>query len=132
MSHFKDALRARLLADAAVAALVGRRIRWGVVPPKDVLPYVRLQVISDPRPEDLEDYTDARVTRIQCDCFATTDDAVTAVADAIIAAVDAPATVGGIAFGRTKAEGPRDLGEDSEEGFIHRASLDLLAEHSRA
>ena len=54
-------------------------------------------------------------------------------AETIIAAVANPATVDGIKFGRTKAEGPRDLGEDVDGvGYVHRASMDLLAEHSLA
>ena len=96
-------------------------------------PYIRMQTISDPRPQHLNGYQKARVTRVQIDVFADSYGAARSAAETIIAAVSDPATVSGIKFGRTKAEGPRDLGEDVEGvGYVHRASLDLLVEHSLA
>lgn len=133
MVDFASALVGRLLAAPAVAALVGSKVYWVNVPQIDALPYIRLQTISDPRPEHLGGYDRSRVTRVQVDCFAATYAAARAAAEATIAAVAAPATVGGIRFGRVKAEGPRDLGEDVDGvGYIYRASLDLLVEHSVA
>ena len=134
MTPFTAALRLRLIADAGVGAHVTRRIHWTMVPAKTDLPYIRLQVISDPRPQHLDDYDGARISRVQCDCFADTYDQARAIAEAVIAAVAHPAEVAGTAFGRTKAEGPRDLGADSESeaDFIFTASVDLLAEHRRA
>lgn len=131
MSDFTAALRKRLIDDAAVNAIVGGAVRWSLVPATDELPYIRLQVVSDARPLLLEDYEDARTSRVQCDCFAADYTGARALADAVIAAVEEPATIDGIAFGRTAVEGPRDLGEDTASGFIHRASMDLLAEHHR-
>ena len=132
MSSLKSALPARLLADGGVAALVGDRVHWTKVPQSSGRPHVRLQVISDPRPEHLKDYHAARVTRVQADVMADRSTEVEAITEAIIAALAQPASVGGVKFGRTKAEGPRDLGEESPDGFIHRASMDLLVEHSLA
>lgn len=118
------ALRSRLLG------LADGAIHGPKVPARGVLPYVRLQVISDPRPEHLKGYDGARVTRVQADCFAATHKAARALAGQVIAALAEPATVDGVGFGRTKAEGPRDLGEDATADFIHRASIDLLVEHA--
>lgn len=132
MTDFYTALRLRLLSDSAVTAIVGTRIFWNFVPARTPRAYIRLQVISDPRPQHLDDYDEARTTRVQCDIFADTHAEATAAAEAVIAAVAEPGVFGGIQFGRTHAHGPRDLGEDSDQGFIHRASTDLLAEHSRA
>lgn len=131
MSDFTAALRKRLLDDPAVGAIVGREVRWSMVPPGIEPPYIRLQVISDARPLLLEDYEEARTTRVQCDCFASTYAGARGLADTVIAAVEAPTTIAGIAFGRTAAEGPRDLGEDTSAGFIYRASMDLLVDHHR-
>jgi hypothetical protein len=128
LPDFATALRARLIADADVAAAT-TRIHWGIVPQNTAFPYVRLTTISDPRPEHLQGYDTARVTRVQADCFALTYSAARGLAEDIIAAVAVPVATGGIAFGRVKAEGPRDLGEDTANGFIHRASVDLLVEH---
>jgi hypothetical protein len=50
----------------------------------------------------------------------------------IISVLSVPGVFAGVVFGVTKAEGPRDLGEDTSAGFIHRASVDLLVEHALA
>lgn len=132
MADFATALRARLVADAEVAAVCSTRIYWGIVPQGTTPPYIRMTTISDPRPEHLKGYTGARVTRIQCDCFAATYGAARGLAEKVIAATVVPGVHGGVRFGRVKAQGPRDLGEDTASDFIHRASIDLLAEHHLA
>lgn len=133
MPDFATALKARLAAYAPLTDLIGSgKLHWGKVPQKTALPYVRLTVISDPRPEHLQGYTAARVTRVQCDCFSSQWGEARAAAELIIAAVATPGVHGGVHFGRVKAQGPRDLGEDTASGFIHRASVDLLAEHKLA
>ncbi len=125
MANFAEALKARLLAEANI----GSEIHWTIVPQGKALPYTRLQVISDPRPENLAGYDGARVSRVQADCFASSWGKARENAEKIIAAVSTPATVAGIQFGRTKAEGPRDLGEDVAGTWVFRASIDLLVEH---
>ena len=128
MADLQSALRARI-----VTAVGHSQVYWTLVPQGKQRPYIRMQTISDPRPQHLDGYQRARVTRVQIDVFADSYGAARSAAETIIAAVSDPATVSGIKFGRTKAEGPRDLGEDVEGvGYVHRASLDLLAEHSLA
>lgn len=137
MADFASALHARLSADPAVAAVVVvggvKRIYPVVVPQNTPLPYIRYQTISDPRSEHLQGYDGARVVRVQVDCFASSYATARGLAEKIIAAVAQPATVAGVKFGRTKAEGPRDLGEEVATGtWVHRSSLDLLVEHALA
>lgn len=128
MPDLQSALRSRIVTAAGHS-----RIYWTLAPQGASMPYVRMQTISDPRPQHLEGYDSARTTRVQVDVFASTYGGARSLAETIIAAVANPATVSGVKFGRTKAEGPRDLGEDVEGvGYVHRASLDLLAEHSLA
>lgn len=126
------ALATRLKAASAVAALAGERLFWNVVPQKTAMPYVRMQTVTDLRPQHLAGYDDGRETRVQVDVFAATYAAARALAEAIIAAMAAPATISDVRFGRTRAEGPRDLGEDATGGFVHRLSLDLIIEHAHA
>jgi hypothetical protein len=132
MADFATALRTRLVNAAPVPAIVGTRIYPTFVAQGASLPYVRYQVISDPRPEHLQGYDGARVSRVQCDCFAASYIVARDLAEKVIAAVAAPGTADGVQFGRVKAEGPRDLGEDTGSGFVHRASVDLLVEHTLA
>jgi hypothetical protein len=129
MADFATALRTRLLAATPVSAIT-TKIFWGQVPQGTALPYIRLSTISDPLDEHLKGYTDRQRPRVQADCFAPTYAVARDLANKIIAALALPATAGGVAFNRIKAEGPRDLGEDvAGVGYIHRASVDLLVEH---
>lgn len=133
MVDFGIALKARLAAYATLTTLTGAgKIHWGKVPQPTVLPYIRLNKVSDPRPEHLKGYQDARVTRVQCDCFASSWGVANDMAEKVIAALATPGVTSGTHFGRIKAEGPQDLGEESANGYIHRASLDLLVEHKLA
>lgn len=114
-------------------AIGSTQVYWGIAPQGKARPYVRMQTISDPRPEHLGGYDSARTTRVQVDVFADSYAQARGLTETIISAVAEPATVSGVKFGRIKAEGPRDLGEDVDGvGFIHRLSFDLLAEHSLA
>ena len=130
MPDMQTALTARLLAAAGVTAIAGQRQHWNAVPQGTAYPCMRMQTISDPRPQHLRATDRGRQTRVQVDCFAKTFAQARALADAVIAATAQPATVSGVRFGRTRAEGPRDLGEQTPEGFIHRMSVDLLIEHA--
>lgn len=129
MADFATALRTRLLAAAPVSAIT-TRIYWGIAPQGATLPYIRLQTISDPKDEHLKGYTDSQRPRVQADCFASTYAVARDLANKVVTALALPATAGGVAFNRIKAEGPRDLGEDVDGiGYVHRASVDLLVEH---
>lgn len=137
MADLQTALIARMKSEPVLAAALadGGKFKayWTLVPQGKTLPYVRMQTISDPRPENLAGYDGGRTMRVQVDVFAAKYDQARSLAETIIAAVADPATVSGVKFGRTKAEGPRDLGEDVDGvGYVHRLSMDLLAEHSLA
>lgn len=128
MADMQSALRSRIVTAAGFS-----RVYWMIVPQKAALPYIRMQTISDPRPQNLGGYDAARASRVRVEVFADTYAVARGLAETIIAAVADPATAGGVRFGRTKAEGPRDLGEDVPGGkFVHRLSLDLLTEHTLA
>jgi hypothetical protein len=132
MADLQTALVTRLKADSAVAAATGGRLFWNIVPQGTALPYVRMQTITDLRPQHLTGYDASRQTRVQVDAFAATYAAARDIAEKIIAEMAAPATAGGVTFGRGKAEGPRDLGEETTAGFVHRLQLDLIIEHALA
>ena len=125
----QSALATRIEAAGTIA---GDRVHWVAVPQDTALPYIRMQTASDPRPEHLKDYHGARQTRVQVDCFAERYAQARALAEAVIAGMATPAVVEGVRFGRGKATGPRDLGDDTTGKFVHRASVDLLVEHTLA
>lgn len=127
MADMQTALRGRLTATAA-----GSRVYFRYAPQGAAKPFIVLSTISDPRPEHLKGYQTRSDTRVQVDCFAETYEAGRSLAEAVVAAVATPGTYGGIRFGRVKAEGPQDLGEDTAAGFVHRMQLDLNIEHRPA
>lgn len=134
MADFAIALKARWNAFTPLITFIGTgKLHWGKVPQAVELDYVRLTVISDPRPEHLKGYTGARVSRVQADAFSMQWGRAREAAELLIAGVAEPGVFAGIHFGRVKAIGPRDLGEEVDgKGFIHRASIDLLVEHKIA
>ncbi len=131
MADLQSALYSRLTT--ALSASIGTRAYWSKVPQGAAMPYLRMSTISDERPQHLAGYDSSRITRVQIDVFSRSYAEARSISESIISAVAQPGTVAGVNFGRTKAEGPRDLGEDVEGvGYVHRLSLDLLAEHSLA
>lgn len=136
MADFATSLRSLLVADSALAALVSTRIYWGVVPQGADLPYVRLSIISDPRPEHLKGYLASRRTRVRASCFASSFGAAKQVGARIVKASQGTISNTDGAIGRIKAEGPRtasdmlDEGGDTPAGYIHHQIVDLMMEHT--
>jgi hypothetical protein len=126
---FQSGVRARLLADATVAASAPNRVFWGERPQGTVYPAIVLQTISDPRPANLKDYDGARSTLVQMDVMATTYKAAVELARAAIAALKEPETISGKAFGPTFVDSQRDTVEPSGTTNIHRQSVDLNIRH---
>lgn len=127
---FQGGIRARLLAAAPVAAIVGTRVDWMTRPQKSALPAITLQTVSDSRPEHLKGADGARATRVQVDCWTATYAAGLTLARAVIAALQEPVTISGKRFGNARVDGQRDLGENlADNSFIHRQSVDLVIWH---
>jgi hypothetical protein len=129
-----EAVRGRLLSSPAVAALVGggaaARIHWVKRDQGGALPAIVLTQVSRIRRDHLDGPEDMIVSRVQADCWATTHRAATTLATAVRAALIGAAEIGDVQFWRATTDGPRDLGEDTESGFLHRASLDLTLRHT--
>jgi hypothetical protein len=131
MADLATALRDRLVSDAAVSAVVSTRIYWGPVPQGASLPYVRLHIISDPRPEHLKGYQGARRTRVQASCFASSFGDAKQLGTKIVQALDDPWASTSGKVGRVKCEGPREgQGTDTPNGFIHHQIVEAMMEHT--
>lgn len=117
----QSALRSRLKADATVSGLVGTRVDWGLRPQAKTLPAITLTLVSSPR-----DYTmaGAQVTqfyRVQVDCWALTYKESNDLRAAVIACLEP----GSGSFQSSFVTRSQDMPERTEEGEIHRASLDF-------
>jgi hypothetical protein len=125
----EQALLTRLV-DAAT--LAGDSVAWVEQPQGEPLPTVTLTIVSEVRGETMKGFQGLRFARVQADCRATTYAEAKALSDQVIEAAVPRAIVGGVNFRRASVTGPRDLGEATAAGFIHRKSLDLMVRHSPA
>ena len=123
------ALRARLLADADVAAIAGTRVTWVERPQGAGYPAVTLTTVSDLRGQHMKGFEGFRQSRVQADCWARRHIDAVALAEAVIAAAVGPFVADGVRFGRAAVEGPRGLGESTDDGYIHRQVVDLILWH---
>lgn len=128
-----EALIARAGADAGVAAIFADRIHIVQRPQGEGFPALVLQVVSEQRPQTLDGFDDMRTARVQADSFALEKakggggyaEACAGI-EAAIAALLPAAEIGNVAFWDGSVEGPRDLGEQTDTGFVHRRSADLI------
>lgn len=123
------ALRSRLLNDAAVAAIVGNRVSWIERPQRTGFPAIVLQIVSAPRPQHMGGLQSARQSRVQIDCFATTAKQAAELSEAVISAIIPVNTAYGTEFFRGFVNDVRDLGEETDGGFVHRRSIDAYLWH---
>lgn len=93
-------LVALLLADAAVAALVGDRIYPSVLKHNCPLPAIRYVDVSTEPIVDLEGPTDTERTTIQVDCYSATKATARTLAKAVAAALRTSTTFSSLPTGR--------------------------------
>lgn len=118
----EGALRARLV-DAATPA--GSCVYWDDRPQNSDLPAILLTVISDLRPQTLNDW-DMLEVRVQVDVLAKTFAGKKTLKEAVIAAL-APADLGnGIQFMRATDITAVPRNERTETQFIFRDAIDFL------
>ncbi len=123
----QGALRARLIAAGAVAAIAGQRVYWVDRPQSSALPALVLQTISGNRLQHMKGFNDLRDTRVQIAALATSYAQAKALIEAAIDALVPAHAANGIIFNRAMVEGePDDGGERVETQFIHRHRVDLI------
>jgi hypothetical protein len=122
-------LRARLLANSPVAAIVANRISWGVRPQGEAYPSLVLTVIDDPRPQTFKANIDVRSTLVQMDCYGITRAQVAALREAAISAIVPPAIQGSVEFLRAFIDTVRGMDMRTETGVIYRDTVDVRIWH---
>lgn len=126
----EEALIARLLADSAVAALVGNRINWVLQLQGRAMPALTLTVISPAADYTYEGRDGLRQSRVQIDAFGATFGAAKAVLRAAMAALEPSATFAGVRFQGGFITSERDDGELVGSEYVYRSSTDLTLWHS--
>jgi hypothetical protein len=129
---WQGALRARLIAAAPVTALVAQRVYWVDRPQASALPAITLQTITEDRPQNMAGFDGLDRSLVQLDVWGNSYAQVQQVKEAALAAVIPANTANGIRFWRAFVDSIRDLGEQVETQFIHRASIDLIFHHATA
>lgn len=124
----EEALVARLLAAAAIQGIVGQRVNWGFRLQGEGLPALTLFNASPDRSYTYKGASTLAGPRVQFDCWAADFITAKALARAVIATIEPPATVPGISFQGAFLEQERGpLIEDLGGGRkVHRVSLDFF------
>ncbi len=126
---FDSALRARLKADTAVAAIVGTRVDWDERPQRSAYPAVVLELAADPRPQNMGGLNASRGTRVWVNCFAVTAKTKAELREAVIAALLPETTQDGVNFRRGFVNNVINRSENTETGFVHRDLIDVTLWH---
>ncbi len=116
-----EAIRAVLVADAAVAALVSTRVFPSLIPQGSTMPAIVFAVVSDVPENALTGDSTTRLVnaRVQIDCYSKTyleAHAVSAAVDVVLSALSSPDL-------SAWREISRDLYDD--EAQLHRVSMDF-------
>lgn len=120
----ESAYRARLLAAAPVAALVGQRVTWVDRPQAAALPAVTLQLVTDERVQSYSGLDGAQPGYVQVDVWGLTYAAVKAAKEAVVNALLPATVVDGVRFTRATVSA-RDLSERTDTQLIFRQSIDF-------
>ncbi len=121
----QTALRTRLKADGAIAALVGTRIDWGLRPQAKSLPAISLLIVPTPRDYHMGGAQVTQQYRVQCDCWGVTYKSAFDVAEAVIACLEPSSGEFQASFVERRA----DMPELTDTGEVHRVMLEFKITH---
>lgn len=123
------AVTGRLLDAPAVAGLVKKRVDWTVREQGAPLPAIVLELISDPRPQTHDGPDSIRWSRVRAKCLAATRAGAIALRNEVIPALVPAGAFGGVWFDNSYVDQVRDLGGDTETGFVHCDGVDFILWH---
>lgn len=126
----EEVLRSKLLATAAVSALVGARVDWGIRSQGATMPAVVLHQVSGVPQMNLAGPSGWSSDRIQVDCWGRTFKSARDLADAVSTALHGlRETLSGIRV-RIFVIGRRSDDDSDDVGPVFRTSLDLMVWHA--
>ena len=124
----EEALTTRLLASAALTAIVGTRINWGRRVQGEGLPALTMLNVSPGRTYHYKGAAGLAGPRVQFDGYALDFLTAKAIGRALIATLEQPAVIGGIAFSPAFLDSER--GPDTEDlgggAQVQRISMDFF------
>ena len=126
---WEAALRSRLLDAGDVSTIVGTKVAWGVARQGWSAPFIVLTVVSDIRDQHFKGFQGLRSSRVQVDCYGADRASTAELREAALAAVADGGTFDSVRFERIADVSVRDLGANTDTGFVHRDSIDALIWH---
>lgn len=128
MLDWEEALRVRLLEHPNVrAACTG--VDFSARKQGEALPRLVMRAVSDTHPQHMKGFVGIRPSLVQFDCWAETRAGAKQLRQAAIACVVEAGTFSGVKFTRASIDPVRDLGQNTETGFVHRDSFDANIWH---
>lgn len=127
--NWEQALRSRLLDDANIAGEVGTQVAWSLAPQKWKPPFIVASLISDVRDQHFKGFQVLRSSRVQVDCYGLDRASTVTIREFALAAIADGGTFDGVRFDRIADVSVRDLGANTDTGFVHRDSIDALIWH---
>lgn len=127
---WEAALVQRLMADPAVAAIVGERIEWDDLAPDTPLPAITLQIITDAQPQNNDGFDTFWPTRVQLNALAKKKSDAIALRKAAVDALIPEGTVGDTTFLRSFVDGGGSDAENLPTGRRCRDRKDLIIWHN--
>lgn len=126
----EEDLRALILADAGVTALVGTRVSWDERPQGSAVPAIVLWLISQPIDYDLGGAITLVETRVQADCWGRTKASAKATARALAALLSGySGEQGGTRFQGVFQDNARDTRDFTVADPLFLSSIDFLIRH---
>lgn len=126
---WETATTGRLLDAPTVAGLVETRVDWTVRQQGAPLPAIVLELITDPRPQTHDGADSIRWSRVRAKCLAETRAGAVALREEVIATLVPAGEFGGVWFDNSYVDQVRDLGGDTETGFVHCDGVDFILWH---
>jgi len=131
----EQALIAKLLGEATIAAIVGTRIFYNTRAQGEDLPAVVMHVIDKVPVDSAEGADVLTISRVQVDCIGTTYGSAKGLARAVKRALATPPefTQDGVEFSAVYVEAERDDFEKSttkDSISVHRVAVDFMLSHA--
>jgi hypothetical protein len=127
---FEIDLRARLLDDATVAAIVGTRVYWKIRPQNSALPCIVIGTVSGARDQHMDGPMGTQGNRMQFDCLAKQANGVggkdnaLALRNAVMAVIESGGIEGDTEFQGGLVNLYRDDAADTASGVVHTEMID--------
>jgi hypothetical protein len=127
--EFGEALIARASASSAITSIVGNRIYWAKRPQGSAAPALVFEAAGGFEDLPLTEEAEFFERRLNGHCYGSSHAQAWSLARAVRATFREPEQVAGFDFMDSDISLPIDGGEDTPQGYVHDAVLDMVVRH---